>query len=235
MFGLLAACGTPAAPKLPDSGTSVASLLATLDAAADRACACTDRYCTDEVDHELADALRRPDPARPLLDDAQLPQLDAAMHRGARCMWAHDTVGTAYGAVAVEAAAAYRDDVCACTDRACVRALDGAPRAAMLHLIGVPLDPASRDAIGTFAKATAECKLAHAGIGGEDLIGEITALTDEACRCTDAACTRDVVDVFFAWAKAYEKVVATPDQGKTIAELGRKFTRCVGAIGTGGP
>jgi hypothetical protein len=231
----LVACGSPAAPPpLPASGTSVDALLTTLDAAADRACACTDRYCTDDVERELKDALQRHEPARPLLDDASLPKLDAAVQRGIRCMWARGTVGYAYEAIALEATAAYRDRACACADRECLVALDGAPRTALTHLEAVPRSVELKEALQPLFQAANACKLEHYDAGADDPVGSLAAIADGACACKDSTCIRDAVDAFLALSNTTLSPKLSDEQHTQLSADILRFSKCVRTRGTGG-
>jgi hypothetical protein len=227
MITLLAACGTPAPPKLPATGTSVASLLATLDAAADRACACTDRDCTEEVARELDDALVPPEQPRAILIDAAYPEIYAATQRGMRCLWKHETVTYAYGKIDLETDTWVRDQVCACTDGACVRAVDDAIGHRFMETGEVPHSDEVTQADHPILTKRNECRDHAFESEGRALIESLSAVVERDCACTGADCKATAKADVEQWAKEHHDASASHEQIEEIRGLYDQLAGCL--------
>lgn len=116
-----------------------------LDAWADRACACTDATCADQVDRELAAVMPELDVAALLADQPRLASVIAARHRIVRCLWAHGTVAYGFSSLARRTEAEVDAQVCACRDVACARSFYRTHGAQILALLAGPLPTTERD------------------------------------------------------------------------------------------
>lgn len=232
LLALLAACGGKSAPA-PAKDTEQAKIerdLAELKAFADRACACTDRACTDAINEEMADEFRTAD-----LDASsggttpeQDQQIERDLVRMLECIVARGTQPDSLGVIAVRLFDRIRTEICACRDGACVMKSVDAWQDAMTRYGTFPLSDSDKADLEQriLPEATA-CFTTGGKIRVEEAVLELKAIRKDACACVDAACGSAAKAEVQAWGARHQTapIDATTDQ--QLMEIVTEAMTCV--------
>jgi len=224
---LVVACGAspPAPPARP---TTAAGTIELLEAAATRACACSDASCALTVEAELETGLAG---LPTFLDDPAFARGDAAVQRGITCLWAHEVVGYAYAEVTLSATTWARDQTCACADTACLRAISDRVANRALHLQAVPKSEAMTTALSSVVAASNACTAEL--VERVPAIRDLLALRSRACACAgnDRACGAEVGSAVLVWSKQYETAVVAGAEAVRLKALSVELGKCLGKTG----
>ena len=141
-----------------------------LDAWADRACACTDRACAEQVDQALTAVAEAVDVARLLDDHERATAAFEAKDRAVHCLWDRRTVAYAFESWADKSLVALADRLCACPDLGCVDAFYRDHGDDLAMLLAVPLHAATRDVLRAQVSPAGACvaRLQDAAGGAPD-------------------------------------------------------------------
>jgi hypothetical protein len=243
LLGFVIACGggkpasTRRAPP-PESPAGIdraviAAELVTIQALAERACACDDQACAVEIDAAFSTYVRGATLNDPITDIETWPaDLDAIVHvattRMLACMIELDHMPRAFGIFMLRKQTALRDLACACTDAACATRVALAHEALGKERVAAPpqlddADKAEMDRAGLELRACVAVPLA------EQAILDLKALRAEGCACTDADCAQDVglrTQTWFA-----EALIGTSDEhiGAALVEIAGELNACLQA------
>lgn len=237
---LVAACGSAApAPRPLEAGPSpdpIERKARLIEDAAERACACSDVVCEQQLDLQLATALAAVPAERMFENEAVFARVDAAMDRAVRCMWSHGVVPFGFESVAVEAAGGMRAKSCACTDQACTMAFDPADFTRVLRLVAAPYHEDKDDPIEQDVKAAMKCvtrdqpQAAPSTEGAteeaEQAIVELDKLRARNCACETLQCRHDVQAELLAWGHANEKTATSAEQAARMKAIGASLREC---------
>ena len=121
----------------------------------------------------------------------------------------------------VEKLEAYRDEVCACQDAACVGQVTEAREEDQQR---------ARDVANA---AFTECATKVATPDNPAAAQALTALAglrDEMCACQDKACADRVTEKFMAMGEQHKDTKASDAQMKTAGEIAEAYGKCMGAL-----
>ncbi len=134
----------------------------------------------------------------------------------------------------VEKLEAYRDEVCACQDAACVGQVTEAREAWLTSSQpGVTLSEDQQRARDVANAAFTECATKVATPDNPAAAQALTALAglrDEMCACQDKACADRVTEKFMAMGEQHKDTKASDAQMKTAGEIAEAYGKCMGAL-----
>jgi hypothetical protein len=223
----VAACASPKRAPAPPA-SSVKELLALLDSGAARACACTDRACTEAAETDLAHDVDGAKVSATWVEDGTArEQAETAEWRTIRCMQAHDTTAYGFEALAVRYMSAEHDALCACHDDPCVAKVQAAMGPAYRHVVAVPIDNDAANTMTQLDTQITACVRAPHAAALDAWLGQMSGFRDRACACRDAACADAVTADFQTWAHAAPNVRTSQEEIRRIQTTGREIGACL--------
>ena len=236
----LAACGggktaspPPVDPEPPPPAAEEPPLtheqhVAALEDIASRGCACADAACFAAVDADLAEVIGAVEVGTAPMPDAQLAVANDALGRYVACA---TQLGARPEASFFTAFVARLDDVaeaaCACKDAACAGNLFGGLLPELWAASSLADKEQLYERIRPTWKRMEGCVAPFEDAMGAQAVVDLTALRDQACACTDAACADRVQADFDAFLMKHRDTKGSEEQAVLIGDLAGQMSACL--------